>query len=196
MSKYQGRNQESGRHLVERIVGGDEQAFTALYELYYARVRAFTIRRVSNPADVEDITQEVFLQIHRSLPSFRGRSSLSTWIFGIAHNVVCRFHRKQRGVRVPLENAEVDAKLSFRPRPEGRIDAARALERCDHTLHTARDDRHQQIFELFYGRGRPMRVIANALGCKTDTVKVSLRRSRDVMLRDPDLRSTLFGLCA
>lgn len=199
MAKQQdrGRGRVTGKELVRRIIAGDEAAFTELYERYRVRVRAFALRRVSNPVDAEDITQEVFLQVHRSIRSFQGRSNLSTWIFGIAHNVTCRFYRAQRGVRIPLENSEVDAQLSFRPRAEGRIDAARALERCDDALLRSRNENHQRIFELFYGSGRPMRVIANKLGCPTETVKDSLRRSRDLMLRDvPDLRSTLQGVCA
>lgn len=191
------RKQETGRELVKRIVSGDEQGFVDLYQRYHTRVRAFALRRCSNPTDAEDITQEVFLQIHRSIRGFQGRSNLSTWIFGIAHNVTCRFYRKQQGKRVPLENAEVDARLSYSPRAEGRIDAARALERCDDALMRSRDDRHQRIFSLFYGDGRPMRVIAGHLDCATDTVKDSLRRSRDLMLREvPDLRSTLQSVCA
>lgn len=202
MATQQGRQgrpgrMETSRELVRRIVEGDESAFIALHERYRTRVRAFAMRRVSNPIDADDITQEVFLQIHRSIGSFQGRSNLSTWIFGIAHNVTCRFYRTQRGVRIPLENAEVDAKLSFSPRAEGRIDAARALEGCGAALLRSRGANHRQIFELFYGSGRPMRVIAHSLGCPTETVKDSLRRSRDLMLRDvPDLRSTLLGVSA
>ena len=186
----QGR--ETGATLVQRIVDGDPDAFTDLYQRYHTRVHAFALRRVSNPTDAEDITQEVFLQVHRSVRSFQGRSNLSTWIFGIAHNVTCRFYRKQRGARVPLEGTEVDAKLSYRPRAEGRIDASRAIARCDAALTRGRPAEHQRIFKLFYGNGRPMRVIAHKVGRPTESVKDSLRRSRDLLLRDvPELRQTL-----
>lgn len=184
--------QETGPELVERIVNGDAQAFAELHARYRTRVNAFALRRLSNPADAEDITQEVFLQIHRSLGSFQGRSNLSTWIFGIAHNVVCRHYRKQHGARVPLEGAEVAARLSYRPRTEGRIDAGRAIAHCDETLMRARPPEHQRIFELFYGNGKPMRVIAQMCGRPTESVKDSLRRSRDLLLRDvPELRQAL-----
>ena len=184
--------QETGPELVERIVNGDAQAFAELHARYRPRVNAFALRRLPNPADAEDITQEVFLQVHRSVHSFQGRSNLSTWIFGIAHNVTCRFYRKQRGARVPLEGAEVDAKLSYQPRAEGRIDASRAIARCDAALIRNRPAEHQRIFKLFYGGGRPMRVIAHNMGRPTESVKDSLRRSRDLLLRDvPELQQTL-----
>lgn len=197
MAKKQERAERTEADLTARIVAGDDHAFDWLYEHYYERVRAFALRRVSDAHDAEDITQEVFLQIHRSIGSFQGRSRLSTWIFGIAHNVTCRFYRKQRGPRVPLDQIDVEVQLSYRPSAERRLDAARALERCDRTLHRTRDDEHQRIFELFYGGGHPLRAIASTLGCPTDKVKHSLRRSRDAMLRDvPDLRSTLLSLVA
>jgi RNA polymerase sigma-70 factor (ECF subfamily) len=183
---------ETGEELVQRIKRGDEQAFPELHARYRSRVNAFALRRVPNPFDAEDITQEVFLQIHRSLESFQGRSGLSTWIFGIAHNVVGRFYRKQHGARVPLEGAEVDARLSYRPGTERRIDAWRAIEHCDATLERSRPPEHQRIFELFYGNGQSMRVIAEMCGRPTESVKDSLRRSRDLLLRDvPELRQAL-----
>ena len=184
--------EEAPRALVRRIVEGDDDAFVELHRRYRARVSAFALRRVGSPADAEDITQEVFLQVHRSLGNFEFRSSLSTWIFGIAHNVVCRHYRKQHGVRVPLEGAEVDARLSYQPRTEGRIDAFRAIEHCDATLARARPPEHKRIFELFYGNGRPMRVIAEMCGRPTESVKDSLRRSRELLLREvPELRPAL-----
>ena len=87
------------RALVNRIVAGDRESFEELYWLYHQRVFGFALRRVSNPADAEDICQEVFLQIHRSIASYQGRASLSTWIFGIAHNVTCRHYRKSSGMQ-------------------------------------------------------------------------------------------------
>ena len=183
---------ESAAELARSVAAGEPGAFDRLHGRYRARIHAFALRRVSNPSDAEDITQEVFLQIHRSIGSYQGRSSFSTWMFGIAHNVTCRHHRSQRGRRVPLEGAEVDARLSYRPRTEKRLDAARAIDRCDDALTRSRPAEHQRIFQRFYGHGQPMRVIGQSLGRPTESVKDSLRRSRDLLKRDvPELEQAL-----
>lgn len=183
---------EEGTGLTERLRNGEASAFAEFYGRYYGRVRAYALRRVADPADAEDIAQEVFLQIHRSIAGYEGRSRLSTWVFGIAHNVTCRHYRSQRGSRVPLEGFDVEMRLSYRPPTEGRIDATRAIERCDAALSRGRTPEHRRIFELFYVGGRPMRAIATGLGRPTESVKDSLRRTRELLLRDvPGLRQTL-----
>jgi len=182
----------NGNGLGVRLARGERGALDEIYRSYYARVQAYALRRVVDPADADDIAQEVFLQIHRSMGSYQGRSQLSTWIFGIAHHVICRHYRSQRGARVPLEGADVEARLSYRPPTEERIDAMRAIAHCHAALLRGRTQEHRRIFELFYVGGRPMRVIATGLGQRPGSVKDSLRRSRELLLREvPELRQVL-----
>ncbi|HEX8516104.1 MAG TPA: RNA polymerase sigma factor [Bacteroidia bacterium] len=60
--------------------------FNEIYEQYKDKVFNITMGYVQNPEDAEDITQDVFVEVHRSLCKFEGRSSLSTWIYRIAIN--------------------------------------------------------------------------------------------------------------
>jgi hypothetical protein len=64
--------------LVQRAQRGDEQAFAALYQLHSKRVFAVCLRMTKDVADAEDLTQEAFLQVFRSINSFRGDSAFST----------------------------------------------------------------------------------------------------------------------
>ena len=178
--------------LVAAIVRGQKERFDELYRRFHGRVYGFALRRVGSPADAEDICQEVFLQVHRSIASYQGRASLATWIFGIAHNVTCR-HFRNRGVpTTSLESCEAAMKIAVIPFVERKIDAARAIEKCTDTLRKARTPEHLEIFRLFYGLSRPLRSIARATNKPTDSVKDSLRRSRNLLLRDiPDVRSAL-----
>lgn len=194
-----GRAGQSDRELVADLLAGESSRFDELYCLYHGRVFGFALRRVGNPVDAEDITQEVFLQIHRSIGSYRSRASLSTWIFGIAHNVTCRHFRSRGRDTVSLECALDDETLTHRPFAERRIDAARAVKKCTDTLARNRTSEHLEIFQLFYGQGQPLRAIASVTGKPTETVKDSLRRSRNMLLRDvPDIRPALAatGVCA
>jgi RNA polymerase sigma-70 factor (ECF subfamily) len=189
------RPQIDRRHDIEsvnRVLAGDPDAFTEIYNAYFRRVYAFMMKRVSNTAEIEDLTQETFVQLYRSLPSYEGRSSLLTWTFGIANNVAARYFRHcsrwmvGSDYRRPLDDRPVEATI------ERRVDAKRVLKRCDKVLQKSRRPAHQQIFHLRYGKNRSVRSIAEATGKSTDAVKVSLRRSRTALAAGvPELKVVL-----
>ncbi len=184
-NRKQSQQTESDRNrdraLVERVIAGEQDAFAEIYSSYFPRVYAFALRRVRDPAEAEDLTQETFVQLYRSLPSFEGRSSLLTWTFGIAHNVCSRYFRHcSRWMVGPkdareLEDRPVEATI------ERRVDAARVLDRCDEILEANRRPAHQEIFHLRYGESHSIRAIAEKVGKSNEAVKVSLRRSRAVL---------------
>jgi len=191
-SQQSENDRERDRALVERVIGGDPIAFSEIYENYFPRVYAFTFKRIGDPAEAEDLTQETFVQLYRSLPSFEGRSSLLTWTFGIAHNVCSRYFRHcSRWMVGPkdareLDDRPVDATI------ERKVDAGRVLERCDEVLEANRRPAHQEIFHLRYGESHSIRAIAKKVGKSNEAVKVSLRRSRAVLSDHiPELSSVL-----
>src|SRR5712691_3888646 len=75
------------RELVERCRRGDEGAFQELVDRYKTLVFALIARTVQDRSRAEDLSQEVFLRIHRGLPYFRGEARLSTWIYRIVANL-------------------------------------------------------------------------------------------------------------
>lgn len=174
-------DRERDQALVERVLAGDQAAFSEIYDAYFPRVYAFTLKRVGDPAEAEDLTQETFVQLYRSLPSFEGRSSLLTWTFGIAHNVCSRFFRHcSRWMVGPKDARELDD-APVESLIERKVDAARVLERCDEILGSARRPAHQEIFHLRYGESHSIREIAEKVGKSNEAVKVSLRRTRAVL---------------
>ena len=182
------------RALVERFRRGDQAAFAEIYARHYRLIYAFTLRRVGDPAEAEDLTQETFVQAFRSLPSFEGRSSLSTWIFGIAQHVCARFFRHcSRWMMGPrygreFEDSPVEA------RTERRVDAARALDRCGEALETNRRSAHREIFRLRYAESQSIKTIATRTGRSSEAVKLSLRRSRAVLSNKvPELSAVIEG---
>jgi DNA-directed RNA polymerase specialized sigma24 family protein len=94
---------ERDRVLVARILEGSREHFDELYESYFRRVYRFALKRLGDPAEAEDVTQEVFETIFRVLPSYRGDSSLLVWIFGITRNKV---NRRFRGSRPRIESLD------------------------------------------------------------------------------------------
>jgi RNA polymerase sigma factor (sigma-70 family) len=72
------------QELIQGLQSGDEQAFKYLVDNYQDRVYNTAIGIVQNAEDAEDVAQEVFIQVYRSIHSFKGESKLSTWLYRIA----------------------------------------------------------------------------------------------------------------
>jgi len=70
--------------LIQGLRNGDETAFRFLVENYQDRIYNTALGIVNNAEDAEDVAQEVFIQVHRSIGSFKGESKLSTWMYRIA----------------------------------------------------------------------------------------------------------------
>jgi len=198
MSSFQKQKQQSendrarDQRTVDRVLAGDEDAFSEIYNAYFRRIYAFTLRRVGDPAEAEDLTQETFVQLYRSLQSYEGRSSLMTWIFGIAHNVCSRYFRHCSRWMVGPKDARVLEEHSIESTIERRVDAARVLDHCDRILASSRRPAHQEIFHLRYGQSHSIRAIAKKVGKTNEAVKVSLRRSRSALAKGvPELSVVL-----
>ena len=69
--------------LIQGLKEGDETAFKYLVEMYKDRIFNTAIGIVQNAEDAEDVAQEVFIQVYRSIKTFKGESKLSTWLYRI-----------------------------------------------------------------------------------------------------------------
>ena len=81
--------------LVRRIQNGDQVAFTLLVRKYQTRVANILTRYVRNSGDIADVTQEVFIKVYNSLPSFRGDSAFYTWLYRITVNTAKNYLTSQ-----------------------------------------------------------------------------------------------------
>jgi len=96
--EYSDRNELHAREnrLIERFINGDAGAFADLADLYKDRIHQFIICILGPDREAEDIVQEVFIQIYKSLGNFRGESSFATWTYSLTRNV-CRRRLRDRG---------------------------------------------------------------------------------------------------
>lgn len=85
---------------------GSEAHFGELYEGYFHRIYTFCYARVHNHADAEEIAQETFMAVLRSVEAFRGQASLLSWIYGIAKNTANNLLRRQKSQEQKLESAD------------------------------------------------------------------------------------------
>lgn len=92
-----GGTDEKESTLIEQLKAGDDQAFEALFRRYGSRVYRQAINLVRNPADAEEVVQEVFLTVYEKAKTFRGDSTFSTWLYRVTANVALGRLRKRKG---------------------------------------------------------------------------------------------------
>jgi RNA polymerase sigma-70 factor (ECF subfamily) len=80
--------------LARRVAGGDMQAFEELYNRYHRRVYTLCLRMTNDVAEAEDLAQEIFIHVYRKIGSFRGESTMMTWLHRVTVNKVLMHFRK------------------------------------------------------------------------------------------------------
>ncbi len=171
----------SDRELVDEILGGNLEQFDLLYETYFPRVYRFALKRLRDPGEAEDVTQEVFIILLKALPSYQGQSSLLVWIFGITRNTVNRRFRKARPILQSLETGSALNVAGPEAPADERTDARRMLVRCDDIIQNDLTPLQRRIFHLKHLRRLSIRAIAQALGKSEDAIKANLYRMRRVL---------------
>jgi len=168
----------SDAELVNKILAGSVEHFDLLYEAYFPRVYRFALKRLRDPAEAEDVSQEVFMTVFRVLGSYQGGSSLLVWIFGITRNTVNRRFRRKRAPLVSLDGdsaVEIGSKTAS---ADETVEARRVLRRCEEIIEFELTPIQRRIFHLKHLRSQSIRAIAAALGKSEDAVKANLYRMR------------------
>ena len=172
--------------LVQRAQRGDEEAFEALYQAHKKRVYSVCLQMTKNIADAEDLTQEAFLQVFRSINSFRGESAFSTWLYRIAVNTVLMKLRRRKAPPLVSLDEPVSAELTSLKREVGRADLNLngvvdriALGRAMEELPAG----CRQIFDLHEVEGYQHHEIAGILECSIGNSKSQLHKAK-MKMRD------------
>ncbi len=107
------------RRFIERLKQRDERAFNDLVSLYEVRVFRLVFRMLGRREEAEDMVQEVFVQVFKSIDSFRGEAKLATWIYRIAINL-CKNRSKYLHRRKSEAQDELEPAAERRPLTEAR----------------------------------------------------------------------------
>jgi len=173
--------EESGLELAAAHRRGDPEAFAEVYRRHETTVYNLALRMAADPDEAADLTQEVFLRIHRHLGKFKGRSTLKTWIFRVALNHCrSRLGRKPRPA-ISLTGAEGEParELPDPTRgPEERAmarDEGRRLEAALAALPLV----FREAVVLRDVQGLAYEQIAEVLGVRIGTVRSRIARGRD-----------------
>ncbi len=181
---------DTDHDLLEKAKSGDGKAFGKIVEKYTGVVYAAVRSVLGSRGDIDDAVQESFIRVYRGLPSFSGRSSLSTWIWSIARNNAINIRAKERDDVIPLDKtAEI---ASSRLGPEAEFARRSAAEDIEYLLSRLEGD-YRQAIELRYLAGKKYREIAEILAIPEGTVKTLIHRGRIKMKRIMDKRDSTGG---
>jgi RNA polymerase sigma-70 factor (ECF subfamily) len=152
---------------------GTDLTFEQLYETYRGRVFSTAYRMLSNRADAEDCTQDVFVKVFKKLKSFRGDSAVSTWIYRIAVNACLDFRRRRR-----LRQAvSLDDGMEVGSTP---LSVSRLIESCLPRMAEG----YRQVFVLHDIQGLKHEEIGKILGITDGASKSQLHRARAFLRRE------------
>jgi RNA polymerase sigma-70 factor (ECF subfamily) len=181
-------DREIDRLLVERVQGGDKQAFGLLVSKYQRKLHRLLARLVRDPAEVEDLAQETFIKAYRALGSFRGESAFYTWLYRIGVNTA-KNHLAAQIRRVPvsigvdsgeMENAEGADRLRDFDTPERQLMTRQIALTVDEAMAGLPDELREAI-TLRELEGLSYEDIASAMDCPIGTVRSRIFRAREAI---------------
>jgi RNA polymerase sigma-70 factor (ECF subfamily) len=163
--------------LIERCRTGSDAAFRELVDRYKNLVYGVILRTVSDRSRAEDLAQDVFLRVHRGLGSFRGDSSLATWLFRITRNV-CAEVRDDRQFLRSLDALDEDDRPLIEAATTDRSFAEFEMrDRLDKALSQLSPAARFLISAHYLG-GEKYEDLAKALDMPIGTVKTHLHRAK------------------
>jgi RNA polymerase sigma-70 factor, ECF subfamily len=163
--------------LARRCQKGDAGAFEELYRQHAGRLYGLVFRMAGSAQDAEDLLQEVFLQAHRKLASFRGDSTLATWLYRLGMNH-CLDYLRGRQARMGRATDSLDeegmqepvAPAPVVPAAVSRLDLERAIARLPEGCRAA--------FLLHDVEGFEHNEVARILGVSEGTSKSQVHKAR------------------
>lgn len=187
---------------IDKLIQHDRSEYAILVEAFSDRIYRMALRMTGNAQDAEDALQETFIKVFSHIDSFKGNSSLSTWIYRIAMNEALMLLRKRKPEGYSLDDDHEDEDItphevvSWDPLPEQMLlsvevnknltDAVLKLPETLRGVFLLRDTEQLSVKET-----------ADALGITEGTVKVRLLRARlklreylNIYFREPGLEKS------
>ena len=171
-------NKEEEHRLVEQIKKGDTKAFATLVKKYKDLVYTLAIRMLKNREEAEEVSQDAFIKIYKSINKFKGDSKLSTWIYRVAYNACLDRLKKHKRT---IDTVEINNFTEYNVDAiENGLDALETQERKEAITNCMSQlaPKDNVVLTLYYFEELSIEEIAKVIGETTNNVKVKLHRSR------------------
>lgn len=154
----------------------------AVWQEFGDQLRTFVSRRISDPSDVEDILQDMFVKIHTRMSSLRDEERIAAWLYQIARNSIADYYRARR------ETLELPETLTAESEPEESDSIAQMAIGMSYLVESL-PEKYREPVRLAELEGLSQRAIAEQLGLSLSGAKSRVQRGRKL------LRALLLACC-
>jgi RNA polymerase sigma-70 factor (ECF subfamily) len=166
---------------IRYVLAGNRNAFSVLVDKYQGRVRGYCLGVLGEADAAQDAAQEIFIKAYRSLASFQGKASFSTWLYRISVNY-CYDVLRQRGRRkteswealLEKDGDRIEELLSVGAEADRSVENAELVRRVLACL----SEKNRTVITLREIQGLSYQEMAETLDCTVDSIKAQLRRAR------------------
>lgn len=174
-------NPKSEAEVIRQAQLGDQAAFEEIYRKHRRRVYFVCARITHNPAEAEELTQETFLQLYRKIGSFRGDSTLWTWLYRVTLNIAFMSTRRMQPVSA-IEHTLSDSEDSEQASPDLAREDELLTGSVNRVTLLAAIDRlapgYRMVLWLHDVLGYEHGEIAEIMGCTMGSSKSQLHKAR------------------
>jgi RNA polymerase sigma-70 factor (ECF subfamily) len=161
--------------LIRQIADGNKLAMRALFARHHVRVYRFALRIVRDTALADDVVSEVFIDAWQHAARYEGRSTVSTWLLGIARHKALTAASRRATESIDCETALNVVDPAASPEAElGQKDAGAVIRRCLAAL----TPEHAEVIDLVYYQDKSIKEIVEILGIPENTVKTRMFYAR------------------
>ena len=171
-------NRLTDLEIISRIKEGDTMLYSQLEDRYKHMVYTAAIRLVRVKEDAEEIAQDTFLSVYRTLGSFRGDCLFSTWLYRVAYNK-CLDHLKKNKRKLPLQDLDISDSydVGYLDKKMYQLEQQQRLQMIKEAIDALPEDM-AFLVTLFYLEERTLKEISAITGQSVNTLKVKLFRAR------------------
>jgi RNA polymerase sigma-70 factor (ECF subfamily) len=182
----------SDQELIDGILEASQPHFNELYNRYFQRIYNFVYARISNHADTEEIVQETFTIVYSSIGRYSGRSTLLSWVYGIAKNTANNSIRQacnqSRNLK-ELKSEQLHPSDSFATcTPEEQLNLDRYLKAVRAELREL-GAWQAEIFEMRHLQNLSIREISERTDRSSDSIRSSLYRVKRLLMETAEIQS-------
>ncbi len=164
-------------HYIQCVKAGDTTAFSYIVSAYQRMVFNIILRIVNNREDAEDITQEVFVKVFKSLHTFKEESEFSTWLYRIAYNTTLSEVRKRKIVHSSIEDDLSNVRDGVLSEDIDGISTEEKVRYLELAMKSLPAD-EALIITMFYLNDQTIEQIGRITNLTQANVKVKLHRIR------------------
>ena len=166
------------QHYINLVIGGDTHAFAVLVDRYKNLVFTLSFKMLQNREEAEEVSQDAFIKVYRSLPKFKSESKFSTWLYKITYNTCLdRLRSKKRTTQIvsvdDFGEKEVRTLINVLDTIEER-ERKQMIQNCLNLL----PGEDSFLLTLYYFQENSLKEISKIMGINENNLKIKLFRSR------------------